>query len=209
MSGWARSSWPSQPPGAAADRPRRHWPQAPAAALERSIRRLEDALAACDAEEGDLQSTLELYSVHVRAQRDEIAALRAELDRARAETRAKEATRAAAVAAEAEALRAELAAREEEGGAAAWRADGLAARVQELEAALRRGYARLDEEQRWRRAALACLRSEMDLAGETAALAAELGGRVPAAAPPGRSLRPAPSQRPSSAPSCGSESVVS
>jgi uncharacterized small protein (DUF1192 family) len=211
MNGWAQSSWPSQPRGGgpAADRPCRSKTQGPAAALERSIRRLEDALASCDAEEGDLQSTLELYSVHVKAQRDEIAALRAELDRVRAEARAKEAARSVAMEADVEALRAELAVREEEVGAATERADSLAARVHELETGQRRVYARLDEDWRWRKAALTCLRSEMSLAGETAALAADLGSRGPAVAPAGRSARPYTLQRPSSAPSCSGDSVVS
>lgn len=134
--------------------------------LEKGINALEEALSRCDTDNDAYKSTLELYASHVQTQRADIAALRAELERAK-----KPATE---YRNNINVLQSNLTEKENDCVELRSRVKKLETRLQSQNKSLDASCSQLSEERQWRRAAMECLQNELSLAKETSGLVSSI-----------------------------------
>jgi predicted RNase H-like nuclease (RuvC/YqgF family) len=164
MSGWARSKYRSTSPAPLDDLAHKLHVKASNSTsqrLEKGINLLEDALAKCNTDDA-YKSTLELYATHVKTQRADIAALRAELERTKKpviNNRSK-----------IDVLETNLAEKERECIELRSQVEKLETRLQSSEKSIDACCSQLLEERQWRKAAIGCLHDELTLVKETARL---------------------------------------
>jgi chromosome segregation ATPase len=164
MSGWARSKYRSTSPAPLDDLAHKLHVKASTSTsqrLEKGINLLEDALAKCNTDDA-YKSTLELYATHVKTQRADIAALRAELERAKKP--------AINYRSKIDVLETNLAEKERECIELRSQVEKLETRLQSSEKSIDACCSQLLEERQWRKAAMGCLHDELTLAKETAGL---------------------------------------
>jgi chromosome segregation ATPase len=167
MSGWARrdrSKYRSASPAPFGDLAHEMHAKASTSTskrLEKGINLLEEALAKCDTDD-TYKSTLELYASHIQTQRADIAALRAELERAKKPV--------IDYRNQISVLETNLAEKEEECVALRSRVKELEARVKSNEKSIDACCSQLLEEREWRKTAMQCLHDELSLAKDTAGL---------------------------------------